>query len=93
MKTNLFRYAVSLCVFVLLALSIATLTVTAQEFRGTISGTVADPNGAVIPGATVAVKNVETNITSSVTTNDSGGYSVPFLLPGKYNVTVTNEGF
>jgi hypothetical protein len=93
MKTNLFRYAVSLCVFVLLALSITTLTVTAQEFRGTISGTVADPNGAVIPGATVAVKNVETNITSSVTTNDSGGYSVPFLLPGKYDVTVTNEGF
>jgi hypothetical protein len=82
-----------LCVFVLLVLSITTLTVSAQEFRGTISGTVTDPNGAVIPGATVAVKNVETNITNSVTTNDSGSYSVPFLLPGKYNVTVTNEGF
>lgn len=89
MKTNLFRYAVSLCVFVLLLSSM----VAAQEFRGTIAGTVTDPNGAVIPGAAVAVKNVETNVTSSVTTNDSGAYMVPFLLPGKYNVTVTNAGF
>lgn len=92
MNTNLIRYAVSLCVFVLLVSAI-TLTATAQEFRGSISGTVTDPNGAVVPGATVTVKNVETNIAGSVTTNDSGSFSIPFLLPGKYNVTVSNSGF
>lgn len=92
MKTNLIRYAVSLCVFALLV-SAMTLTATAQEFRGSITGTVTDPNGAVVPGATVTVKNLETNIASSVTTNDSGAFSIPFLLPGKYNVTVANSGF
>lgn len=92
MKINLFRYAVSLCVFVLILGSFA-LTASAQEFRGTISGTVTDPNGAIIPGATVAVKNVDTNVTSTVTTNDAGAFTVPFLLPGKYNVTVTTSGF
>lgn len=92
MKINPFRYAVSLCVFVLIMGSFA-LTASAQEFRGSISGTVTDPNGAIIPGATVAVKNVDTNIAATVTTNDAGAFTVPFLIPGKYNVTVTTSGF
>lgn len=65
----------------------------AQEFRGTVSGTVEDPNGAVVTGATVVVKNRATNVAQTVTTNDDGAFSVPFLSPGDYNVTVTNAGF
>lgn len=66
---------------------------TAQEFRGTISGTVSDPNGAVVPGATVTVINVETNVSATTTTNDSGAYNFPLLLPGKYKVSTGIEGF
>ncbi len=65
----------------------------AQEFRGTITGTVADPNGAVAVGATVVVKNKGTNLSTTVTTNGEGSYTVPFLVPGVYDVTVTASGF
>jgi hypothetical protein len=67
--------------------------ISGQEFRGTITGTVTDPQGAIIPGATVAVKNLETNVVNNVTANDEGSYTVPFLLPGKYSVSVTGSGF
>ncbi len=65
----------------------------AQEFRGTLSGTVTDPNGAALPGATVELKNVETNNVATATTNDEGGYSFPLIQPGKYTLTVTAQGF
>jgi hypothetical protein len=65
----------------------------AQEFRGTITGTVADPNGAVLPGATVVVKNIETNIATTVKTNDDGAFTVTALIPGTYTVSATGTGF
>jgi hypothetical protein len=65
----------------------------AQEFRGTIAGTVNDPNGAAVPNATVTIKNVETNITNTVTTNEEGGYVMPLLQPGSYRVSVVGTGF
>ncbi|MBS1794416.1 MAG: TonB-dependent receptor [Acidobacteria bacterium] len=64
-----------------------------QEFRATITGTVSDPNGAVIPGATVTVKNIETNVATTARTNDDGSFTVPFLLPGKYSVSAAGSGF
>ncbi len=64
-----------------------------QEFRGTINGTVSDPNGAVVAGATVVVKNKATNVAQTVTSNDEGAFSVPFLPPGVYDVTVSSSGF
>ena len=45
-----------------------------QEFRGSITGKVTDPNGAVVPGATVVVRNVATNEEGTATTNDEGSY-------------------
>ena len=66
---------------------------TAQEFRGTITGVVSDPNGAIVPNATVVIKNVETNISTTLTTNDDGAYVAPLLNPGKYSITVTGGGF
>lgn len=67
--------------------------VSAQEFRATITGTITDPNGAVVPGATVMVKNVETNVTATVKTNDDGAYSISTLMPGTYNVSASGTGF
>lgn len=80
--------------FAALALALSLFaTAGAQEFRGSLSGSVTDPNGAALPGATVEIKNVETNVASSVTTNDEGGYSFPLLQPGRYTLTVTAGGF
>src|SRR5437764_15126939 len=65
----------------------------AQEFRGSITGKVTDSNGAVVPGATVTVKNLETNVEATATTNNEGSYDFPVLNPGKYQLLVTKEGF
>jgi hypothetical protein len=64
-----------------------------QEFRGTITGTVTDPNGSVVPGATITIKNVDTNVTSTVTSNSEGSYTVPFLVPGTYTISANSAGF
>ena len=65
----------------------------AQESRGAITGRVLDPQGAVVPGARVAVTNAATNETRRVTTNDRGYYEVNYLEPSMYGVTVELEGF
>ena len=77
---------------VLLLLSVFAAA-SAQEFRGSITGKVTDPNGAAIPGATVTIKNVDTNVLTTATTNDEGTYNFPLLQPGKYTLTVTQQGF
>lgn len=91
MKTNHIRRAV--CLFTALLTFLLVSTISAQEFRGTIAGTVTDPNGAAVPGATVTVKNIGTNIANSVTSNEEGSYTVPFLQPGVYTVSATGNGF
>ena len=65
----------------------------AQDFRGTIAGNVTDPNGSVVPGATVIIKNVDTNIATTVKTNEDGAYVAPLLIPGNYSVLVEGTGF
>jgi hypothetical protein len=65
----------------------------AQTFRGTILGTVTDSSGAAIVGAAVAVKNVNTGLSRTVTTSEDGTYSVPELPIGTYSVTVEKTGF
>ena len=58
-----------------------------------LSGTVADPSGAFIPGANVAVKNNATSTEYRATTNEQGSFTVPAIDPGAYTVTVTLMGF
>jgi hypothetical protein len=64
----------------------------AQETRGNISGTVRDPQG-VVPGASITITNVDTNISQHLLTNESGYYEAPLLNPGNYTVTVEMTGF
>ena len=78
-----------LVVFVLFS----TTLLVGQTFRGTILGTVTDPSGAVVGGATVKVRNVGTGQERSTTTSADGSYAVPELPIGTYTVTVTQEGF
>ncbi|MBI4905834.1 MAG: carboxypeptidase regulatory-like domain-containing protein [Acidobacteria bacterium] len=65
----------------------------AQDFRSTLAGTVTDPAGASINGAKVHALNTQTNAAADATTNESGRYSIPFLIPGKYVITVEAPGF
>lgn len=66
-----------------LAILLAVLCVAlhAQEYRGTITGTVNDPSGAVIPNATVKATNNATNNVSETKTNSDGVYTLPLLSP------------
>lgn len=60
---------------------------------GVIRGVVTDSSGAVMPGVQVAITNVDTGVSTRVTTNSSGIYNVSTLLPGTYTVTFTKRGF
>lgn len=64
-----------------------------QTTTGTLSGTVTDPTGAVVGGATVTARNTETGAELTATTNDSGVFIFPALQPGVYIVTVEGRGF
>ena len=59
----------------------------------TISGTVVDSDGGVVPGATVVVKDVATGTTYTDVTNGSGAFAVPALVAGTYTITVSLQGF
>src|ERR1700730_12684161 len=65
----------------------------AQLNRGTIEGTVVDPQDRVVPGVEVAITAVETNITVQSKTNSAGYYRVVDLVPGKYRAHFTLVGF
>src|SRR5258707_582759 len=70
-----------------------TPRVLAQESTATLVGQVTEASGAVIPNATVRIKNVATNTVRAVTTGGSGDFNVPFLTAGRYTVTVEAAGF
>jgi len=78
-----------LIVFVLLS----TALLVGQTFRGTILGSVTDPSGAFVAGATVKVRNLATGIERATVTSGDGSYRVPELPTGTYSVTVTQTGF
>ena len=78
-----------------LPLAMAVLFLTAfshaQEYRGTLSGTVTDPSGAVIPGAAVTAKSGEQ--TYNVKSDKAGRFVIPFAQPNTYEITVKAPGF
>src|SRR5262249_47966869 len=65
----------------------------AQATTGTITGTVVDQTGAVIVGASITVRNIDTNITRTAQTGEEGRYSMPALPIGNYEVTIELAGF
>jgi hypothetical protein len=65
----------------------------AQSERGTISGTVVDSTGAVVPGAKVTLTNTKTGVAFSLPSNGSGEFTVPQLPVGVYTVRFEKEGF
>src|SRR5262245_52881936 len=78
---------------VALSLAVFGVTLFAQSERGTITGTVRDASGAVVPGAKVTLTNTQTGFTFSLPASGDGEYTVPQLQVGVYTIRVEKEGF
>ncbi|MBI4443627.1 MAG: TonB-dependent receptor [Acidobacteria bacterium] len=78
------------CVVVLLSVAVASR---AQVTTGTVSGTVTDSTGAVLPNTTVVMLNEDTGVSRTVTTDAAGRYNAASLSLGNYKLTTTLEGF
>ena len=65
----------------------------AQVFYGSIVGTVEDPSGAAIPKASITVTNKSTGASRDVSSDESGRFTVPSLLPGQYDLKISAPGF
>jgi outer membrane receptor protein involved in Fe transport len=88
------KFSRILAICLAIALTLATLpSLFAQQSTGEIVGTVIDPGGAAVKGATVTIKDVERGTSLSTQTNESGAYSFPRVPAGNYEVTATMQGF
>lgn len=83
----------SFSVLVVLALLIGTGSVLAQTQATGIQGKVADPTGAVIPNATISVATPSGKVVGTATSSATGSYRVTQLMPGIYNVNISEQGF
>jgi Carboxypeptidase regulatory-like domain len=70
-----------------------TLTALAQSDRGTITGTISDPAGALVPAAPVQARNVETGAVYEAASSATGNYTLPQLPTGNYELSVNAPGF
>ena len=82
----------TICLFAILAIAPQVSSQT-QMTTGTIQGTVTDANGGIVPGANVEIKNLETNFSRTLTTDEGGRFVALALPPGKYSITVSKQGF
>jgi hypothetical protein len=83
---------ISVCVLLCLICLLFTIPAYAQ-YSSNIQGVVSDPAGAAINGATVQLRSVETGVTASITTTESGNYRFSSLPPGNYVVAAEAKGF
>jgi outer membrane receptor protein involved in Fe transport len=91
---SLNRRHITLCVIAGLLMIVSfSVVALAQTETGQITGKVTDPNGALVSGANVTVKSVDTGRTITATSNEEGVYIVTSLQPGLYDVTVQATGF
>lgn len=80
------NFSVLLCLLICLAFTVQQAS--AQATSGILKGTVVDPNGEVVPGASVTAKNEATGVETSTTATGSGIFVIPNLIPGTYSVNV-----
>ena len=83
--------------FLVVAAALLSLTLSTQAYsqssNATVSGTVSDGSGALIPGVSVTATNTGTTITSATVSNEAGAYNLAGLLPGLYKVSAELPGF
>lgn len=90
------RFQTSITFFKLIPIALAAVIATAQahaQFRASIQGTVTDPTGAIIPGATITLTDLQTNQTLKTTSNGSGVYTFNALAPDHYSLLAERDGF
>src|ERR1700691_4942707 len=88
------RWGVAVAIgWAILIMTLAAAPGWAQTFRGTIQGTVTDSSGAALVGATVTIHNVDTGIDRITNTTTDGGYLMPEVPVGTYDVIVEMSGF
>jgi len=84
---------VVIAILAVFLLAVATPNLSAQVRRGSLSGTIADPTGAVVPGAQIVLKTEATGVTVNTVANGAGYFYFASVEPGAYTVTVTAQGF
>src|SRR5512138_2494820 len=82
-----------LALALLLCIAAGASLAEAQVITATIRGRVVDEQGAVLPGATVTAKQLDTNTVKTATTGGLGQYLVPSLPAGRYELTISLQGF
>ena len=93
MKNPWKRILVGMLSLTMMLMSLAPMSLAGQEPTGGVEGTVTDAQGAVVPDATVSVRNTATNATRTTTTGSDGHYKITSLVPGNYEVKVSGKGF
>src|SRR5437899_7608740 len=92
-RQSLLANSIALTLGILFLIAIAALSALGQAGTSTIRGTVTDPQGNVVPGATVTLTNTGTNTSRTTTTSDQGAYTFEFVPVGDYKVEVEGKGF
>src|SRR5712672_4683450 len=95
MIEGLMRKTRARCVFLLFSLMLSPFSafVATADTGGSISGTVADQTGAVIPDTTVTALNLDTTVQQTIKTNINGFYAFTVLPVGRYEIEILREGF
>jgi outer membrane receptor protein involved in Fe transport len=94
LDTNKIKSGIATTVLIGAAMFYCTLITTlAQTATGGLRGVITDASGAALPGATVTARNMATGVETKTTATGEGVYSIPRILPGKYNVAVEAQGF
>src|SRR6201999_2251877 len=86
-------WIVQLALFVAIILQFSPIKALGQGATGALNGTVVDPTSAVMPGAKVTLKNLDTQVEQEAVTNSAGRYVFVAIPPGRYTIEVTKEGF
>src|SRR6267154_4418464 len=85
------RLSMRMCVLVFACLT--GLAMCRADELAAVTGLITDPNGGSVPGVTVLITNLSTNVASRTVTNDQGIYRFPSLQPGIYRITLAKDGF
>jgi Carboxypeptidase regulatory-like domain/TonB dependent receptor/TonB-dependent Receptor Plug Domain len=93
-NSSLVRWVLGLGIcLIVLGVTAQVTNAQTQITSGTIQGTVEDANGAVVPGANVEIRNLDTNLVRTVSTDEGGRFVALALPPGRYSVTISKTGF
>src|SRR5579864_9310800 len=93
MKNQSIRFVKFAFVVIVAAILTASAAIGQTTGAGTITGTLTDPNGGVIPNAMVVLRNTDTGTERPIATSAAGIYVAQFLPPGHYQITASKTGF